>query len=45
MVNFINIFYKALFFYEFMTTKLLIDKEVSKTDQTLHDECIFKYIK
>jgi hypothetical protein len=30
------------FFYEFMTTELLINKDVSKTDETLHDECIFK---
>jgi hypothetical protein len=25
-----------------MTTELFIDKDVSKTDETLHDECIFK---
>ena len=24
-----------------MTTELLINKDVSKTDETLHDECIF----
>jgi hypothetical protein len=29
-------------FNEFMKTEWLIDKDVSKTDETLHDECIFK---
>ena len=33
---------KIDFFYEFMTTELFINKYVSKTDETLHDECIFK---
>ena len=30
------------FFYEFMTTELFKDKNVSKTHESLHDECIFK---
>jgi hypothetical protein len=39
----ISIFVSKIdFFYEFMTTELFIDKDVSKTDETLHDECIFK---
>ena len=42
IVNFINICFENRFFYEFMTTELFIDKDVSKTDETLHDECIFK---
>jgi hypothetical protein len=25
-----------------MTTELFIDKYINKTDETLHDECIFK---
>jgi len=25
-----------------MTTELLINKDASKTDETLHDACIFK---
>jgi len=25
-----------------MTTELFINKDFSKTDETLHDECIFK---
>jgi hypothetical protein len=33
---------KIDFFYEFITTELFIDKDVSKTDETLHDECTFK---
>ena len=33
---------KIDFFYEFMTTELLINKDVSKTDQAHNDECIFK---
>ena len=33
---------KIDFFYEFVTTELLINKDVSKTDQALNDECIFK---
>jgi len=28
-----------------MTTELFINKDVSKTDETLHEECIFKYRK
>jgi hypothetical protein len=31
VVNFINICYKNWFFYEFMTTELFINKDVSKT--------------
>ena len=31
-----------MIFYEFMTTELFINKDVSKTDETLHDECIVK---
>jgi hypothetical protein len=42
IVNFINICFENRFVYEFMTTELFIDKDVSKTDETLHDECIFK---
>jgi hypothetical protein len=42
IVNFINICFENRFFYEFMTTELFIDKDVSKTDETLHGECIFK---
>ena len=34
IVNFINICYKHWFFYEFMTTELLINKDVSKADET-----------
>ena len=34
IVNFINICYKDWFFYEFMTTELLINKDASKTDET-----------
>ena len=41
IVNFINICFENRFVYEFMTTELFIDKDVSKTDETLHDECIF----
>ena len=41
IVNLINICYK-IDFYEFMTIELFINKDVSKTDETLHDECIFK---
>jgi hypothetical protein len=32
IVNFNNICNKDWFFYEFMTTELLINKDVSKTD-------------
>jgi hypothetical protein len=39
---FIYICYKNLFSYEFMTTVLFINKDVSKRDETLYDECIFK---
>jgi hypothetical protein len=31
-----------MLFYEFMTTESFVNKEVSKTDETLHDEYIFK---
>jgi hypothetical protein len=41
MVNLINICFENRFVYEFMTTELFIDKDVSKTDETQHDECIF----
>ena len=34
IVNFINICYKYWVFDEFMTTELLINKDVSKTDET-----------
>jgi hypothetical protein len=33
---------KIDFFYEFMTTELFINKDVGKTYETLHDECIAK---
>jgi hypothetical protein len=42
IVNFINICFEDRFFYEFMTTEFFIDKDVSKTDETLHEECILK---
>ena len=42
IVHIINICYKNWFFYEFMTTELCINKDVSKTDETLQDECIYK---
>ena len=29
-----------MIFYEFMTTELLINKDVSKTDETIHEKCI-----
>ena len=31
-----------MIFYVTMTTELLINKDASKTDESLHDECIFK---
>ena len=40
--NFINICYKNVFFNEFMRIELFMNKDVSKTDETLQDECIFK---
>ena len=42
IVNFINIIFENRFFYEFMTTELFVDKDVSKTNETLHEECILK---
>jgi hypothetical protein len=33
---------KLIYFYEFMTTELFINKDVSNTDEVLHDQCIFK---
>jgi hypothetical protein len=36
------IFRQKFVFYEFMATELFMDKEISKTDETLHEECIFK---
>jgi hypothetical protein len=42
IVNFINIIFGNRFFYEFMTTELFVDKDVSKTNETLHEECILK---
>ena len=42
-INFMNFVAKIdFFFYEFMTTELFINKDVSKTDETLGDECIFE---
>jgi hypothetical protein len=41
IVNFINICFEIRFVYELMTTELFIDKDVSKTDETLHDEYNF----
>ena len=32
----------VFFFILTYTTELFINKDVSKTDETLHDECIFK---
>ena len=31
-----------IFLDKFMTTEFFINKYVSKTDETLNDECIFK---
>jgi hypothetical protein len=31
---------QKMIFYEFMTTELFINKDVSKTYESLHDECI-----
>jgi hypothetical protein len=39
---FIYISCKNWFCYEFMTTELFINKDVSKRDETLYDKCIFK---
>ena len=36
---------KLIFFYEFMRTELCINKDVSKTDEALPDECIFKGVR
>ena len=41
IVNFINICSENWFVYVAMTTDFFINKDVSKTDETLHDECNF----
>ena len=43
LLPYLSIFFtKIVFFYEFMTTELFINKDVNKRDETLHDESIFK---
>ena len=41
IVNFINICSENWFVYVAMSTDFFINKDVSKTDETLHDECNF----
>jgi hypothetical protein len=45
IVNFINICSENWFVYVAMTTEFFINTDVSKTDETLHDECNFIYRK